>query len=178
MKINVSTVYIYLPAKTSKWTKVDAFLVPFIYFLLFFSYTPIYLLLCNYLLFTKQPLLSAIMLFLPFFDPFFTLFCTFSHPFDPSQRKQISSHWDLVHRHMLRLNPVIPLPRGRADTPDPRSLLLYSSRFNLWATATLAQNGILGLRVSLLKKLKPFSYHPPTFKAWPPNAIIPCRIKK
>ena len=73
----------YLPAETSKWTKVDAFLVPFIYFLLFFSYTPIYLLLCNYPIFTKQPVLSAIMLFLPFFWPlfytFYTQFATPSH---------------------------------------------------------------------------------------------------
>ena len=94
MKINVSTVYIYLPAETSKWTKVDAFLVPFIYFLLFFSYTPFYLLLCNYPFLPKHPVLSAIMRFFHFFDPFFTLFCTFSHPYNRERSIQSPNHID------------------------------------------------------------------------------------
>ena len=94
MKINMSTVYLYLPAKTSKWTKVDAFLSTFIYFLLFFSYTPIYLLLCNYPFFTKYPLLSAIMRFFHFFDPFFTLFCTFSRPYNRERSIQSPGHDD------------------------------------------------------------------------------------
>lgn len=97
MKINVSTVYLYLPAKTSKWTKVDAFLVPFIYFLLFFSYTPIYLLLCNYPFFPKHPLLSAIMRFFTFLTPFLHFFAPFhihtikNDPSNlPSRREQIT----------------------------------------------------------------------------------------
>lgn len=122
MKINVSTVYIYLPAETSKWTKVDAFLVPFIYFLLFFSYTPIYLLLCNYPFLPKRPLLSAIMRFFHFFDPFFTLFCTFSHPFC-YHLIPVKTKANLPSNHSQ--SDGNPLPRGRADTADPRSLLLF-----------------------------------------------------
>lgn len=109
----------------AKVDKSGRFFRIFYFFFYFFSYTPFYLLLCYYPFLPKHPVLSAIMRFFHFFDPFFTLFYTFSHPFDPSQRKQISSRRDLVHRHTLRPNPVIPLPRGRADTADPCVLLLY-----------------------------------------------------
>ena len=74
----------HLPISTCGNTKVDKsgrFFRIFYFFFYFFSYTPIYLLLCNYSIFTKHPVLSAIMHFLHFFDPFFTLFCTFSLQF-------------------------------------------------------------------------------------------------
>ena len=159
-----------LPISTCGNAKVDKsgrFFRIFYFFFYFFSYTPFYLLLCNYPIFTKHPVLSAIMRFFHFFDPLFTLFCTFSHPYNQERSVQSPNHDDSK-----------PLSRADARTPPTPAYFFYTFCSNLWATATLAQNGILGLRVSLLKKLKPFSYHPPTFKAWPPNAIIPCRIKK
>lgn len=122
----------HLPISTCENAKVDKsgrFFRIFYFFFYFFSYTPVYLLLCNYPIFTKHPVLSAVMRFFTFLTPFFTLFDPFLLPFDPSQRFRISSHRDLVHRHKPRLNPIIPLPRGRADTPDPRLLLLYSFSF-------------------------------------------------
>ncbi len=121
MKINASTVYVYLPAETSKWTKVDAFLSTFIYFLLFFSYTPIYLLLCNYPIFTKQPVLSAIMRFFHFFAPFFDLLLPFSRTMQFIQIPTI-----LIPTHHK-----IP-SRADARTPPTPAYFFYThSRSNL-----------------------------------------------
>ena len=71
----------HLPISTCGNAKVDKsgrFFRIFYFFFYFFSYTPIYLLLCNYPFLPKHHVLSAIMRFFHFFDPFFTLFL---HPF-------------------------------------------------------------------------------------------------
>lgn len=81
-----------LPISTCENAKVDKsgrLFCIFYFFFYFFSYTPFYLLLCYYPFFTKHPVLSAIMRFFHFFDPFFTLFCTFSHLFTSIQSKTI-----------------------------------------------------------------------------------------
>ena len=117
----------HLPISTCRNVKVDKsgrFFRIFYFFFYFFSYTPFYLLLCNYPFFTKHPVLSAIMRFFHFFDPFFTLFCTFSHPYN--RIRSIQSPVTSKPNHSK-----ISLPRGRADTPDPRSLLFYFFSFLL-----------------------------------------------
>ena len=86
-----------LPISTCENAKVDKsgrFFRIFYFFFYFFSYTPFYLLLCYYPFFTKHPHLSAIMRFFHFFDPFFTLFCTFSHPYNRERSIQSPNHDD------------------------------------------------------------------------------------
>ena len=86
-----------LPISTCENAKVDKsgrFFRIFYFFFYFFSYTPFYLLLCNYPIFTKHPVLSAIMRFFHFFDPFLHFFCTFSHPYNRERSIQSPNHND------------------------------------------------------------------------------------
>ena len=119
----------HLPISTCGNAKVDKsgrFFRIFYFFFYFFSYTPIYLLLCNYSFLSKHPVLSAIMRFFHFFDPFFTLFCTFSHLFTSIQSRTIYPI-SLHNGEQItpKITPKTTLPRGRADTADPPILLLY-----------------------------------------------------
>lgn len=113
----------HLPISTCGNAKVDKsgrFFRIFYFFFYFFSYTPFYLLLCNYPFFPKHPHLSAIMHFFHFFAPFLTPFLHFFAPFQIHTIKTIRP----ISRQNGRQS-ILNLPRGRADTADPRSLLLY-----------------------------------------------------
>lgn len=117
-----------LPISTCENAKVDKsgrFFRIFYFFFYFFSYTPFYLLLCNYPLLPKHPHLSAIMRFFHFFDPLFTLFHIHTIKSNPPQN-DFKSPVTSKPNHSK-----ISLPRGRADTPDPRSFLFYFFSFLL-----------------------------------------------
>ena len=131
MKINVSTIYLYLPAEMQKWTKVDAF---FVYFIFFSIFSLIPLSTCYYVitLFSQNtPFYQRLCVFFTFLTPFFTLFCTFSRLFTPPQslttkanlltsRLSSPSHVETQSR-----NP--PPARTRGHRRPPRtSFILFS----------------------------------------------------
>lgn len=97
MKINVSTVYLYLPAKTQKWTKVDAFFVYFIFFSIFSLIPPST---CYYIttpFFQNTPFYQRLCIFFTFLTPFFTLFCTFSNPYNQDDPSDFPSKRETVN---------------------------------------------------------------------------------
>ena len=117
----------HLPISTCENTKVDKsgrFFRIFYIFFTFFSYTPFYLLLCNYPFFTKYPLLSAIMRFFHFFDPFFAPFHYNSLQFTTPQIHTISRH------NGSKSIPNYSPARTRGHRRPPPTSFIYFS-FNL-----------------------------------------------
>ena len=111
-----------LPISTCENAKVDKsgrFFCIFYFFFYFFSYTHIYLLLCNYPFFTKHHVLSAIMRFFHFFDPLFTLFCTFSHPYN--RERSIQSPVTTIANQSRNHSPA----RTRGHTRPPHTSFIF-----------------------------------------------------
>ena len=97
MKINVSTIYLYLPAEMQKWTKVDAFFVYFIFFSIFSLIPPST---CYYVItpfLQNTPFYQRLCVFFTFLTPFlhfFAPFHTFSRPYNRERSIQSPNHHD------------------------------------------------------------------------------------
>ena len=116
--------YIYLRKCKSgqKWTLFSYILFFFLFFLLY-PYLPAIMLLP---LFYKTPRFISDYAFFSIFAPLFTLFCTFSHPFR-YHLIPVKTKPNLPHINHTKTKST--LPRGRADTPDPRLFLFYFFSF-------------------------------------------------